>query len=74
MNQTMVITQTAAELIVETKLIQPGNERTVKDSYVLDGKEYDFTPQVPRANQHLKGSGQRLDAERERTSDNQRGD
>jgi hypothetical protein len=47
MNQTMVITQTAAELTVETKLIQPGNERTVKDSYVLDGKEHDFTPQVP---------------------------
>ena len=46
MNQTMVITQTAAELTVETKLIQPGNERTVKDSYVLDGKEHDFTPQV----------------------------
>jgi len=46
MNQTMVITQTAAEMTVETKLIQPGNERTVKDSYVLDGKEHDFTPQV----------------------------
>jgi hypothetical protein len=47
MNQTMVITQTAIELIVETKLIQPGNERTVKDSYVLDGKEHEFAPQVP---------------------------
>ena len=46
MTQTMVITQTAAEMTVETKLIQPGNERTVKDSYVLDGKEHDFMPQV----------------------------
>ena len=46
MNQTMVITQTTAEMTVETKLIQPGNERTVKDSYVLDVKEHDFTPQV----------------------------
>jgi hypothetical protein len=32
---------------LETKLIQPNNERTVKDTYVLDGKEYDFTPLVP---------------------------
>jgi len=47
MNQTMVVTQTAAEIIVETKLIQPGNERTAKDTYVLDGKEYEYTPQVP---------------------------
>ena len=55
MNQTMVITQTAAEMTVETKLIQPGNERTVKDSYVLDGKEYDFTPQVPPGQPAPKG-------------------
>jgi hypothetical protein len=32
---------------VETKLIQPNNERTQKDTYVLDGKEYEFTPLVP---------------------------
>lgn len=55
MNQTMAITQTATELTVETKLIQPGNERTVKDSYVLDGKEYDFTPQVPPGQPVPKG-------------------
>ena len=47
MNQTMVITQTAAELTVETKLIQPGNERSVKDNYVLDGKEYEYKPPAP---------------------------
>ena len=47
MNQTMVVTQTGGEITVETKLIQPDNERTVKDTYVLDGKERDFTPQVP---------------------------
>ena len=46
MNQTMVVTQTAAEITVETKLIQPGNERTVKDTYVLDGKEHEYTPQI----------------------------
>ena len=55
MNQTMVVTQTAAEMTVETKLIQPGNERTVKDSYVLDGKEHDFTPQAPPGQPAPKG-------------------
>ncbi len=44
MQQTMSVTQTAETMEVETKLIQPNNERTVKDSYVLDGKEHEFTP------------------------------
>lgn len=47
MNQTMTVTQSGDEIQVETKLIQPGNERTQKDTYVLDGKERDFTPPVP---------------------------
>jgi hypothetical protein len=48
MNQTLTIVQKDDnQLEVETKLIQPNNERTVKDTYVLDGKEYDFTPLVP---------------------------
>lgn len=47
MNQTMTITQSGDQIEVETKLIQPENERMVKDSYVLDGKEHDFTPPVP---------------------------
>jgi hypothetical protein len=47
MNQTMVVTQNGDQIEVETRLIQPGNERTVKDSYVLDGKERDFTPPTP---------------------------
>lgn len=47
MNQILTITQTDEKIEVETKLIQPGNERTVKDTYNLDGKEYDFTPQAP---------------------------
>src|SRR5262245_53261500 len=55
MNQTMVIAQTAAELTVETKLIQPGNERTVKDSYVMYGKEHDFTPQADAGQPVPKG-------------------
>jgi hypothetical protein len=47
MQQTMVVKQTAEEIELETKLIQPNNERSVKDSYILDGKEHDFTPFVP---------------------------
>jgi hypothetical protein len=47
MNQTLTITQKDDRIELETKLIQPNNERTVKDTYVLDGKEYDFTPTVP---------------------------
>ena len=44
MNQTLTITQRDDQIELETKLIQPNNERTVKDTYMLDGKEYDFTP------------------------------
>ena len=44
MQQTMTVTQTEDQIEVETKLIQPDNERTVKDTYILDGKEYEFTP------------------------------
>lgn len=47
MNQTMTVAQSGDEIQVETKLIQPGNERTQKDTYVLDGKERDFSPPVP---------------------------
>ena len=46
MSQTLTITQKDDRIELETKIIQPNNERTVKDTYVLDGKEYDFTPQV----------------------------
>ena len=47
MNQTLTVNQKDDQIEVETKLIQPNNERTVKDTYTLDGKEYDFTPLVP---------------------------
>lgn len=47
MNQTMTVTQKDDQIEVETKLIQPGNERAQKDTYILDGKEHDFTPPVP---------------------------
>ena len=47
MNQTMIINQKDDKIELETKLIQPNNERSVKDTYTLDGKEYEFTPPVP---------------------------
>jgi hypothetical protein len=47
MQSTMTVKQTPTQLEVETKLIQPNNERTVNDTYILDGKEYDFTPLGP---------------------------
>ena len=47
MNQTMIVAHTGDEITIETKLIQPGNERSVKDTYVLDGKEREFTPPAP---------------------------
>jgi hypothetical protein len=47
MNQVMTVTQKDDQIEIETKLIQPNNERVQKDSYVLDGKERDFTPPVP---------------------------
>ena len=47
MQSAMTVKQTATQLEVETKLIQPNNERTVNDTYVLDGKEYDFNPPAP---------------------------
>jgi hypothetical protein len=47
MEQTMTVKQTGDQMEVETKLTQPNNERTQKDTYVLDGKEYDFTPVAP---------------------------
>jgi len=47
MQSTMTVKQTATQLEVETKLIQPNNERTVNDTYVLDGKEYEYKPPAP---------------------------
>ena len=47
MNQTMTVVQKDDQIEVETKLIQPENERVQKDTYILDGKEHDFSPPVP---------------------------
>ena len=55
MNVTLVITQKDDRIELETKMIQPNNERSVKDSYVIDGKEYEFTPQVAPNQPPAKG-------------------
>ena len=47
MNQTLTIAHKDDQIELETKLIQPDNERVVKDTIVLDGKEHEFTPVVP---------------------------
>ena len=47
MQQTMAVTQTEDQIEVETKLILPDSERTVKDTYVMDGKEHEFAPASP---------------------------
>jgi hypothetical protein len=55
MQQTMTVTQTEDQIEVETKLIQPDNERTVKDTYILDGKEHEFTPATAPNTPSAKG-------------------
>ena len=44
MDQLMTVTQTGDKLTLETKLITDQGEQVVPDSYVLDGKEVEFTP------------------------------
>ena len=51
MTQIMTVTQKDDQIEIETKLIQPGNERVQKDMYILDGKEHEFQPPTPPAPQ-----------------------
>jgi hypothetical protein len=55
--QTMTVAHEGDRLTVETKIVSPQGERVVKDSYALDGKEAEFTPQVPA--DALVGKGRR---------------
>ena len=55
MTQILTITHKDDQLEVETKIIQPNNERTIKDTIILDGKEHDFTPAVPAGQTPPKG-------------------
>lgn len=47
MDQTMTVVHTGDKLSLETKLITSDGEQVVADSYMLDGKETEFTPKAP---------------------------
>ena len=47
MDQTMTVVHTGDKLSLETKLITEHGEQVVADSYMLDGKEAEFTPKTP---------------------------
>ncbi len=59
MTQTMTVVQKDDQIEVETKLIQPGNERVQKDTYILDGKEHEFQPPTPPNAQAPPAKGKR---------------
>jgi hypothetical protein len=45
MEQTMTVTQSGDKMELEIKVVTKQGERLIKDTYTLDGKEVDFTPQ-----------------------------
>lgn len=57
MDQTMTVVHTGDKLSLETKLITSEGERVVADSYLLDGKEVEFTPKTPNGD---AGKGKRV--------------
>ncbi|HKZ81802.1 MAG TPA: hypothetical protein VJ124_26280 [Pyrinomonadaceae bacterium] len=57
MRQVMKVVQTGEQIELETKLITAENENTIKDRYVIDGSEHEFTPQGPKG--PLPGKGKR---------------
>lgn len=57
MDQIMTVVQTGDKLSLETKLITEQGEQVVPDSYVLDGKEVEFTPRTPGGE---AGKGKRI--------------
>jgi hypothetical protein len=48
MEQTMTVVQTGERVELETKIVTAQGERVIKDTYTLDGKEAEFTPQGPQ--------------------------
>jgi hypothetical protein len=55
MSQTLTISHKDDQIELETKIVVAGNERIVKDTYILDGKEHDFTPAVAAGQPQPKG-------------------
>ncbi|HEX8476622.1 MAG TPA: hypothetical protein VF666_21675 [Pyrinomonadaceae bacterium] len=48
MKQTMTVVQEGDKVSVETRIVTAQGERVVRDSFMLDGKEVEFTPPAPR--------------------------
>ena len=57
MDQVMTVVQTGDKLTVETKLVTQQGEQVVPDTYILDGKEVEFTPRTPGGQ---AGKGKRI--------------
>lgn len=49
MKQTMKVVHEGDKVSVETKIVNRQGERTINDSYMLDGKQTAFTPPAPPA-------------------------
>jgi len=45
--QTMIVTQTDNKIELETKIISAQGENSIRDTYIIDGEEREFTPQGP---------------------------
>jgi hypothetical protein len=50
MKQTMTVVHDGDKVSVETKVVGAQGERVIKDSFTLDGKEAEFTPQSGNPN------------------------
>jgi hypothetical protein len=48
MKQTLTITHNGDKIDLEAKIVTAQGERVIKDTYMLDGKESEFTPQGPQ--------------------------
>lgn len=55
MDQTMTVVQAGERVDIETKLSGAQGEQTVKDTYVLNGKEMEFVPPVLGGNKAKAG-------------------
>jgi len=45
--QVMIVTQTDNKIELETKITNSQGESSIRDNYIIDGEERDFTPQGP---------------------------
>jgi len=57
MRQVMKVVHDGEQIEIETKLITAESENVIKDRYLVDGDEHEFTPQGPKG--PLPGKGKR---------------